>query len=203
MLLQVSQSWSQLPSQSWSQPSTQSPSQSESHGPSQLPPKTEQSESQLPSHPELQLSSQTQLESHDPSQLPSLVQVPESLRAKGGHASNKVICKRGRGAGGQTDQLPEQPEAFSCRRAPSIPPVIADSSDGRDEALSSDEITQPWTVESVIARWKSIAYRGPCIDLLRAWSVVEDLECSGDVLTYDAVRARAARKGNTGDSLRC
>ena len=128
--------------------------------------------------------------------------VPESLRARKA-TRHKVTCKRGRGAGGQTDQLPEQPEAFSCRRAPSIPPVIADSSDGRDEALSSDEITQPWTVESVIARWKSIAYRGPCIDLLRAWSVVEDLECSGDVLTYDAVRARAARKGNTGDSLRC
>ena len=145
MLLQVSQSWSQLPSQSWSQPSTQSPSQSESHEPSQLPPKTEQSESQLPSHSELQLSSQTQLESHDPSQLPSLVQVPESLRAKGGHASNKVICKRGRGAGGQTDQLPEQPEAISCRRAraPSIPPVIADSCDEKDEILSSDGITQP------------------------------------------------------------
>ena len=91
-----------------------------------------------------------------------------------------VICKRGRGAGGQTDQLPEQPEAFSCRRAPSTPPVIADSCDERDEALSSDGITQPWTVESVIARWKSIAYRGPCIDLLRALSV-EDIECSGDV----------------------
>ena len=40
--------------------------------------------------------------------------------------------------------------------------------------------TSVWTVESVIARWKSIAYRGPCIDLLRALSV-EDIECSGDV----------------------
>ena len=70
----------------------------------------------------------------------------------------------------QTDQLPEQPEAISCRRAcsPSIPPVITDSCDERDEALSSNGSTQPWTVESVIARWTSIAYRGPCIDLLRA-----------------------------------
>ena len=46
----------------------------------------EQLESQLPSHPELQLPSQP--ESHDSSQLPSLVHVPESLRAKGGHASH-------------------------------------------------------------------------------------------------------------------
>ena len=34
-------------------------------------------------------------------------------------------------------------------------------------------------------------------------SFVTKIECSGDVLTYDAVRARAARQGNTGDSLRC
>ena len=47
--------------------------------------------------------------------------------------------------------------------APSTPPVIA--CDERDEALSSDGSTQPWTVESVIARWTSIAYRGPCIGL--------------------------------------
>ena len=93
--------------------------------------------------------------------------VPESLRARKA-TRHKVTCKRGRGAGGQTDQLPLQPEACSCRRAPSTPPVIADSCDERDEALSSDGITQPWTVESVIARWKSIACRGPCIDLLRA-----------------------------------
>ena len=181
MLLHSSQPWSQ----SWSQTS-QSPSQLSSHEPSQLPPKTEQLESQLPSQSELQLSSQTQLESQDPSQLPALVQVPESLRAKGGHASHGNMQERTRGCGGQTDQLPLQPEAFSCRRAPSTPPVIADSCDERDEALSSDGITQPWTVESVIARWKSIAYRGPCIDLLRALSV-EDIECSGHVLTYDAV----------------
>ena len=126
----------------------------------------EQLESQLPSHPELQLPSQP--ESHDSSQLPSLVHVPESLRAREA-TRNKVTCKRAeRGAGGQTDQLPEQPEAFSCRRAPSIPPVIVDSCDEKDEALSSNGITQPWTIESVIARWTSIAYRGPCIDLLRA-----------------------------------
>ena len=47
--------------------------------------------------------------------------------------------------GAGTDQLPEQPEAISCRRAraPSIPPVIADSCDEKDEILSSDGITQP------------------------------------------------------------
>ena len=88
MLSHSSQLESQLPAQSWSQPSSQSPSQSESHESSQLPPKTEQSESQLPSHPELQLSSQTQSESHESSQPLSLVHVPESLRAKGGHASH-------------------------------------------------------------------------------------------------------------------
>ena len=70
--------------------------------------------------------------------------VPESLRARKA-TRHKVTCKRGRGAGGQTDQLPEQPEAISCRRAraPSIPPVIADSCDEKDEILSSDGITQP------------------------------------------------------------
>ena len=42
----------------------------------------------------------------------------------------------------------------SCRRsrAPSAPPVIADSFDERDEVLLSEGSPQPWTVESVIAR---------------------------------------------------
>ena len=122
MLLQVSQLESQLPSQSWSQPSSQSPSQSESHEPSQLPPKTEQLESQLPSHSELQLSSQTQLESHDPSQLPLLVHVPESLRAKGGHASHGNMQERTRGwradrpAAGATRSFQLPPSAVDSAR---------------------------------------------------------------------------------------
>ena len=85
-MLHSSQPWSQ----SWSQTS-QSPSQLSSHEPSQLPPKTEQLESQLPSHPELQLPSQP--ESHDSSQLPSVVHVPESLRARKA-TRHKVTCKR-------------------------------------------------------------------------------------------------------------
>ena len=59
----------------------------------------------------------------------------------------------------------------SCRRsrAPSAPPVIADSfDDERDEVLLSEGSPQPSTAESVIARWTSIANRGPCIDLLNA-----------------------------------
>ena len=59
---------------------------------------------------------------------------------------------------------------FSCRRsrAPSAPPVIADSFDERDEVLLSQGSPQPSTAESVIARWTSIANRGPCIDLSNA-----------------------------------
>ena len=85
-----------------------------------------------------------------------------------------VTGKRGRGKrdiarqerarqerAGQTDQLPEQPEA-SCRRArpPSTSPVIAEScgESGRSYALSSDSSTQPLDVESVIARWTIMAY---------------------------------------------
>ena len=34
----------------------------------------------------------------------------------------------------------------------------------RDEALSSTGSDQPWIVESVIASWTSMAYRGTCID---------------------------------------
>ena len=58
---------------------------------------------------------------------------------------------------------------FVCDE-PSTPPVIADSRHKRDEALSStgSGSDQPWTVESVIARWTSMAYRGPGIDLLNA-----------------------------------
>ena len=60
----------------------------------------------------------------------------------------------------------------SCRRsrAPSAPPVIADSfDDERDEVLLSEGSPQPSTAESVIARWTSIANRGPCmIDLSNA-----------------------------------
>ena len=62
-------------------------------------------------------------------------------------------------------------QSYSCRRsrAPSAPPVIADSfDDERDEVLLSEGSPQPSTAESVIARWTSIAHRGPCIDLLNA-----------------------------------
>ena len=62
-----------------------------------------------------------------------------------------------------------EPE-FSCRRsrAPSAPPVIADSFDERDEVWLSQGSPQPSTAESVVARWTSIANRGPCIDLSKA-----------------------------------
>eukprot|EP00964_Phaeocystis_antarctica_P151211 scaffold118764_cov48-Phaeocystis_antarctica.AAC.1 len=66
-----------------------------------------------------------------------------------------------------TDQPVSQLEA-SCRRsrAPSTSPVITDSCD-ESLTLSSDGSPQPLTLESIIARWKSIAHRGPCIDLHR------------------------------------
>jgi len=98
-----------------------------------------------------------------------------------GHEGSGVqgYARRGeaRRRGGRADQLSSQlieeiPRTIpptSCRRsrAPSTPPVIADSCDERDAscALSSDGSTQPWTVESIIARWTSIAYCGPRIDL--------------------------------------
>ena len=69
------------------------------------------------------------------------------------------------GRGGRADQLPSQLEATSCRRAraPSTPPVIADSCAEWDEscALSSGKSTQPWTAESIIARWTIIECCGP------------------------------------------
>ena len=60
-----------------------------------------------------------------------------------------------------------QPDA-SCRRArpPSTSLVIAESgAESGDEscALSAGASTQPLDVESIIARWTSIAYCGPCI----------------------------------------
>ena len=59
---------------------------------------------------------------------------------------------------------------FSCRRsrASSAPSVIADSFDERDEVLLSQGSPQQSTAESVIARWTSIATRGPFIDLSKA-----------------------------------
>ena len=70
-----------------------------------------------------------------------------------------------------TDQLWSQLEASRRRsRAPSTSPMIADSCDERCEScvLPSDGSPQPLTLESIIARWTSIAHRGPCIDLHRS-----------------------------------
>ena len=71
--------------------------------------------------------------------------------------------------GGETYQPVSQLEASRRRlRALSASPVITEScgESGESCAVSADGSTQPLTVESIIARWTSIAYCGPCIDLL-------------------------------------
>ena len=90
-------------------------------------------------------------------------------------ASKKAAARLGMGEkdrrGGQTDQPSLQLEASRRRsRAPSTSPVITDSCDERGEscAVSADGNPQPLALESNIARWTSIACRGPCIDLVNA-----------------------------------
>ena len=88
---------------------------------------------------------------------------------KATHASAHGPDGQERARRGQADQLPEQPDA-SCRRArpPSTSPVIAESCGASGDAscaLPSDGSTQPLDVESIIARWTSLAYCGPCICL--------------------------------------
>ena len=89
----------------------------------------------------------------------------------GHEGSGTVIGKGESRRGGLTDQPSLQSEASRRRsRALSTSPVIADSCGERGESYGyavsrSDGSTQPLTVESIIARWTSIAYRGPCIDL--------------------------------------
>ena len=69
-----------------------------------------------------------------------------------------------------TDQ-PSQLEASRRRsRALSTSPVIADSCDERGESCAFFRSTQPLALESIIARWTSIAYRAPCIDLVNVVS---------------------------------
>eukprot|EP00964_Phaeocystis_antarctica_P086026 scaffold54410_cov44-Phaeocystis_antarctica.AAC.1 len=61
---------------------------------------------------------------------------------------------------------------FVARRRPLVvgTGMLAARSDerGKSCAVSSDGNPEPLTLESIIARWMSIAYRGPCIDLLDA-----------------------------------
>jgi len=57
---------------------------------------------------------------------------------------------------------------FVARRRPLVvgTGMLAARSDERGKcAVSSDGNPEPLTLESIIARWMSIAYRGPCIDL--------------------------------------
>ena len=62
-------------------------------------------------------------------------------------------------------------KTFDANRRPLIvgTGMLAARSDERGKcAVSSDGNPEPLTLESIIARWMSIAYRGPCIDLLNA-----------------------------------
>ena len=84
---------------------------------------------------------------------------------KATHASAHRSDGQERALRGQADQLPVQPDA-SCRRArpPSTSSVIAESCGASGDescALPSGGSTQPLDVESIIARWTSIAYRRP------------------------------------------
>ena len=89
-----------------------------------------------------------------------------------GKKAGGTVGKGGKdGRGGLTDQPLPQLEASRRRsRAPSTSPVITDSCDERGEscAVSADGNPQPLALESNIARWTSIACRGPCIDLVNA-----------------------------------
>ena len=166
---------SQPPSQLEVQPLSQLPSQPSLHSPShELPKKPSHCVSQLSSH-------QSQLDvqpvSHASSQLepplPASGHVYASLRARRPHASAHGSDGQERARWGQADQLWTQFDA-SCRRArpPSTSPVIAEScaaSGDESCALSSGASTQPLDVESIIARWTSIAYCGPCICLNGEW----------------------------------
>ena len=131
--------------------------QLESQLESQLPPKKpSQEESQPWSQPESQ--PESQLESHPESQESGMAIRPRMLSQEELHEPSQELSQ-------------SLLHSSSCRRsrAPSAPPVIADSfDDERDEVLLSEGSPQPSTAESVIARWTSIANRGPCIDLLNA-----------------------------------
>eukprot|EP00964_Phaeocystis_antarctica_P070976 scaffold43242_cov70-Phaeocystis_antarctica.AAC.2 len=65
------------------------------------------------------------------------------------------------------DQLESQP-IFRRRcpsRASSTWSAISDLFTNEPFTSPSDGRPQPLTVESIIVRWMSITYRGPCIDL--------------------------------------
>ena len=92
--------------------------------------------------------------------------VPIAASKKATRQDTVMMGKSRLGGGRQTNQLFLLPDA-SCRREcpPSTSTVIAEScAESADEscALTSDGgIIQPLAVESIIARWTSIAYRGP------------------------------------------
>jgi len=174
---------SQPPSQLEVQPPSQLPSQPWLHSPSQEPPKKpSHCVSQLSSHqsqPELQPVSHASSQLEPP--LPESGHVYASLRARRPHASAHGSDGQERARWGQADQLWMQFDA-SCRRArpPSTSPVIAEScaaSGDESCALSSGVSTQPLDVESIIARWTSIAYCGPCICLNDEWCSWDSPRC--------------------------
>ena len=127
---------------------------------------------QLESQPLSQLWSQPkpplQLESQSESQLPPKKPSQESLQDPPHLSSQSSLQSESHESLQEPSQL--SVHECSCRRsrAPSAPPVIADSFDERDEVLLSEGSPQPSTAESVIARWTSIVNRGPCIDLSNA-----------------------------------